>query len=275
MVTRAALTLPFALAPDEMDRWLAPARAGTLAVFLDYDGTLTPIVGRPEQATLTEPMRTVLAELAARCPVTIVTGRDVAVVRAFVRLDGLGYVGNHGLDIVGPPGSGLRRELASSFVPTIDDAEDRLRSSLRGIDGVIVERKRFSVSAHVRLAAAAAVPGVEAAVAEVAAAHPTLRREAGKKVFELRPDIDWDKGAAVAWLLDEMGMDAAAALYIGDDLTDEHAFAVLVGTGTTIIVADDDRPTRARLRLAGPDGVQLLLKRLVATLPITGANLSL
>ena len=266
MVTRAALTLPSALAPDEMDRWLAPARAGALAVFLDYDGTLTPIVDRPDEARLAEPMRAALADLAARCPVTIVTGRDVAVVRAFVLLDALGYVGNHGLDIAGPPGSGLRRELASSFVPTLDVVEDRLRSLLRHVDGVLVERKRFSVSVHVRLVGAADVPLVEGAVAEVAAAHPTLRREAGKKVFELRPDLDWDKGAAVAWILREMGVDAAAALYIGDDLTDEHAFAALAGAGTTIIVADDDRPTCARLRLASPDGVHRVLTCLAATL---------
>ena len=268
MARQAALALPWALAPEQLHRWLAPVRAGTAVLFLDYDGTLTPIVDRPEQAGLAGSTRALLAELATRCAVTIVTGRDVAVARRFVQLDTLGYAGSHGFDIVGPPGSGLRKEVARDCLPTLDAAEALLRGAMDGIAGALVERKRFSVSSHVRLVAPTDRPRVEAAVAGVASRFPTLRREGGKAVHELRPDLPWDKGAAVAWLVREMGRDLDAVVYIGDDLTDEDAFARLDGSGTTIVVTAEDRPTCARLRLADPKEVGVVLRHVLAALPV-------
>ena len=269
MVRQAVLALPWALDPDQLQRWLAPLRAGTAILFLDYDGTLTPIVDRPEQAGLAESTRALLTELAARCPVTIVTGRDVSVAQGFVQLDTLGYAGSHGFDIVGPPGSGLRKEVARDYLPTLDAAEALLRRTLDGIGGALVERKRFSVSSHVRLVAPEDRPRVEAAVAGVASRFPTLRREGGKAVHELRPDLPWDKGAAVAWLVREMGRDLDAVVYIGDDLTDEDAFEFFggAGAGTTIVVTEDDRPTSARLRLADPREVGVALGHMLAAMP--------
>ena len=108
MSLQTTLALPLALDREQIDVWLAPVQTGPVAVFLDYDGTLTPIVARPDEAALSDAMRDTVQRLAARCPVTIVTGRDISVVRAFVALDVLGYAGNHGLDIVGPPGSHAR-----------------------------------------------------------------------------------------------------------------------------------------------------------------------
>ena len=267
MACQAALELPWALDPAHLDRWLAPVRAGAAVLFLDYDGTLTPIVDRPEQATLAESTRALLADLATRCLVTIVTGRDVAVARRFVQLDTLGYAGSHGFDIVGPPGSRLRKEVARDCLPALDAAEALLRRAVDGIGGVLIERKRFTVSSHVRLVAAADRPRVEAAVAGVASRFPALRREGGKAVHELRPDRPWDKGAAVSWLVREMDRDLDAVVYIGDDLTDEDAFARLEGAGTTIVVTAEDRPTRARLRLADPGEVEVVLGHVLAALP--------
>ena len=267
MAVETTLALPLALDREQIDVWLAPAQAGPVAVFLDYDGTLTPIVARPEHAALSGAMRDTLRRLAARCPVTIVTGRDISVVRAFVALDVLGYAGNHGLDIVGPPGSHARKEVAVECLPTLDDVEAALRRQLNGIPGALVERKRFSVSTHFRLVAPEEVPRVEAIVAGVASAHPSLRREHGKKVLELRPDIAWDKGSAVEWLLRALAVVPSAAIYIGDDLTDEHAFEVLAGRGTPIVVAEEDRPTAARWRLRDTGEVRHLLERLNAVLP--------
>ena len=133
--------------------------------------------------------------------------------------------------------------------------------------GALVERKRFSVSSHVRLVAPDDRPRVETAVAGVASRFPTLRREGGKAVHELRPDVSWDKGAAVAWMVREMGRDLDAVVYIGDDLTDEHAFARLDGAGGTIVVTAEDRPTCARLRLTDPGEVEVALGRMLAAMP--------
>ena len=235
------------------------------AVFLDYDGTLTPIVARPELAILSAPVRHLLRRLAATGPVTIVTGRDVDVVRDLVAIDRLGYVGSHGLDIVGPPKSGLCHQVAEAFGPELDAVESMLRRRTEGIEGILVERKRFSISTHVRQVDPRWHPQVEAIVDELRQAHPTLRREGGKMLYELRPDIDWDKGTAVRWLLDGMGVDRSAALYVGDDLTDETVFAALAGHGATVVVAgpDDQRTTFARFRVNDPDGVRMLLEGLV------------
>ena len=261
MHVRSTLALPSALDPAQADRWrrLTDERG---FVFLDYDGTLTPIVARPELATLSDEMRETVRRLAARLPVAVVSGRDVEVVADLVGIDGLAYVGSHGLDITGFRAGEPRRELAREYVPQLDVAERELRRATAGIAGVLVERKRFSVATHIRLAAPAARGAVESIVEQVGRAHPSLRRERGKMVFELRPDIDWDKGRAVRWLLDAMGREPASALFIGDDLTDETAFRALAGRGLGIVVSETDRPTAADLRLANPAEVRELLVRL-------------
>lgn len=261
MQLRTTLSLPSALDPGHAGRWLRLAREGGV-VFLDYDGTLTPIVARPELATLSAGMRATLARLAARLPVGVVSGRDVAVVADLVGIDSLAYAGSHGLDITGFGDRASGLAAAREFEPLLDDAEHELRRATAGTPGVLVERKRFSVATHVRLATPAARGAVESIVERVARAYPSLRRERGKMVFELRPDIDWDKGRAVCWLLDTLGRDRSAALFIGDDLTDETAFRAIGGHGLGIVVSAVDRPTAADLRLADPGEVQTLLGRL-------------
>ena len=262
-----ASTRPSPLDP-ELVGWMPGVRRRG-AVFLDYDGTLTPIVDRPELAVLSGEVREVLGRLARLTPVTVVSGRDAEVVRALVALDELGYVGSHGLDILGPAGDGprLRLEVGTEFLEELDVVEGELHRRTSSVAGVRIERKRFSISTHVRQVAPGDRSAVEAVVDGLQHAHPTLRREGGKLLYELRPDVDWDKGRAVRWLLDGLGCDPSDALYIGDDLTDETAFVALKAPATTVIVADTagDRPTVARFRLSGPDDVLRLLQHLAST----------
>ena len=246
--------------------WLSTLRRGAAGVFLDYDGTLTPIADRPEQATLSASTRERLARLAGCRPVTIVTGRDVQVVRDFVRLDAIGYAGCHGLDIEGAVGTNLRYEAAETALPDLDKAEADLRRGLSAVAGALVERKRYSVSTHYRLVDAHRAADVDEVVAAVAERYPALRRERGKKVFELRPDVAWDKGSAVAWLVEALSLDPAAAIYIGDDETDEHAFELLGGYGVSIVVEQGDRPTWARYRVHDPGEVNQVLDLLIEDL---------
>jgi len=262
-----ASTRPSPLDPELMAWMPRVRRRGT--VFLDYDGTLTPIVERPELAVLSEEVREVLGRLSQLTPVTIVSGRDAEVVRTLVALDKLGYVGSHGLDIVGPAVAGprLRLVVGTEFLGELDVVEEELRRRAGSFAGVLIERKRFSISTHVRQATPADRPAIEAIVDELRLAHPTLRREGGKLLYELRPDVDWDKGRAVRWLLDGLGRDSSDALYVGDDLTDETAFVALDAPAPTVVVADTegDRPTAARFWLRGPDDVLTLLQRLAST----------
>lgn len=234
----------------EIDRLLDGRRP---AVFLDYDGTLSPIAPRPELATLPEETREVLRLLSERSPVAILSGRAREDVASLVGLEGIAYAGSHGYDIAGP---GFRHEVGEGIPETIDSAAEELRQRLSGLEGVIVEPKRFAISIHFRLAQDEDLPVIEKAVDEVAARHPTLRKAHGKKLFELRPELDWDKGKALLWILEAMALDRAVPLYIGDDITDEDAFRVVeIG----ILVTEEPRETLASYSLLDADEVRRFL----------------
>ena len=277
--------------PSALERFgeLEAALAGRRpVVFLDYDGTLTPIVERPEAAVLSEPMRRAVERLAERCPVVVVSGRSRRDVAARVGLPGLAYAGSHGFDVAGfdgdgagggaePPGE-IPPELraARGARPVVAAAARGLEAALGGgetgaggVPGAQVEAKGWTVAVHYRRVAPERAAEVEAVVDRVVAAHPELVKTHGKKVFELRPAIEWDKGRAVLWLLDALGLGGpdALPLYLGDDTTDEDAFRALAGRpggGVGILVAEAPRPSAASYRLSCPGEVRELLERLAA-----------
>ncbi|MGE0333942.1 MAG: trehalose-phosphatase [Gammaproteobacteria bacterium] len=263
---RALHTVPRALTHyGEIERALNGRRP---AVFLDYDGTLTPIVERPDLAVLSAEMRATVRDLADACTVAIVSGRDRADVQRLVGLDGLVYAGSHGFDIGGPEGLHIQHEEGAAFAVVVGNAADRLKQALAPVAGALVEPKRFAVAVHYRQVAPELVPAVEAAVDAVLDEVPQLRKTFGKKVFELRPRLDWDKGKAVLWLLQALGLGGPEVLpfYLGDDTTDEDAFAVLEGSGVGILVGCPSRETAAHYVLDRPADVGRFLSRFAATL---------
>src|ERR1044071_3543659 len=167
--------------PSALDHVNKIAQSGDrLAVFLDYDGTLTPIVSHPEDAWLTDSMRQTLRELAACMPVAILSGRDLDDVRGRVHVDGIVYAGSHGFDIAGA--GGLHRELGAAYLPVLDAAETELREALDEIPGAQLELKHVSVAAHYRNVDEPDAIRVAEAVEAVAATHRELRRIDGNKV---------------------------------------------------------------------------------------------
>ena len=233
------------------------------AVFLDYDGTLTPIVADPDRALLSESMRATLAALARSLPVTVISGRSLEGLRALVGLDGLVYCGSHGFEMHGP-GVDATAERAEEFLPALDEAEATLRGRLTGIPGHMVERKPFDIAVHYRRVPDAEVQRVMQVVDEVVTGRPRLRRKHGKKVLQVQPRMEWDKGRAVLWLLERLGLDDDTVLpiYIGDDITDEDVFRVLAGRGIGIVVREDARATAADLALDDTDEVRRFLDEL-------------
>lgn len=231
-----------------------------LALFLDYDGTLTPIVERPEDAVLASTTREVLRKLAQRHTVAIVSGRDLQDVRARVGIEGIHYAGSHGFDIAGPGGSRVH-DGARAAAPRLAAAAEELARDTAHLAGVQVETKRFALAVHYRRAQQHRA-ALEQVVDLALERHPGLRKTGGKMIFELRPDVDWDKGRAVLWLLRALDLEAALPVYIGDDETDEDAFRALGSRGIGIAVLESPRDTAARYVLPDTDAVREFLRQL-------------
>jgi trehalose 6-phosphate phosphatase len=260
LAVRRLPALPRAL--DRSDALAARMRGKRLAVFLDYDGTLTPIVEDPAAAALGDGMRTALTRLAARVPVALVSGRDLMDVQAFVQDDTLYFAGSHGFDLAGPNGWREVVEKGKRFLPALAAAGDALDERLAPISGARVERKRFSLAVHFRQVAVAQEQAVAQAVREVVAEQGDLKASAGKKVFDVKPRVDWHKGRAVLSLLTTLGLDGDDVLpiYFGDDTTDEDAFRSISDRGLGIVVRDgSDRRTSARFALEDTDEVERFL----------------
>lgn len=215
------------------------------AVFLDYDGTLTPIVDRPEDAIISNEMREAVRGLADRCPVCVVSGRDRPVVQELMGLDTLIVAGSHGFDIWSPSGGKIEKAHGAEFADLLEEVKQRLHAVMDPIEGALVEPKKTSVAAHYRLVSEAERDKVKAVVDQILADHPDqLKCTPGKMVWEIQPKIDWDKGKAVLYLLDALGLDRSdvVPMYFGDDITDEHAFKALAGRGIGIFVGRADDP---------------------------------
>ena len=268
----AVRDLAHAVDDAQLGRRLSGRLAGRRpAVFLDYDGVLTPIVDRPEDAVMSDSMRDTVRALAARCPVCIVSGRDRAVVQQLMGIDDLVVAGSHGFDIWSPREGTITHDVASGFEDLIAKVTERLRAGVGSIRGVTVEPKRASVAVHYRLVAPEDRERVAAVVQTLLAEHrERLKVTPGKMVYEFEPKMDWDKGRAVLYLMGVLGLDSDAVvpLYLGDDITDEDAFRALRGRGVGIIVGrpDDpevaDRATAAEFVLGSTKEVERFLARL-------------
>lgn len=235
------------------------------AVFLDYDGTLTPIVERPELAVLSKEMRQAVRQLSETCPTAVISGRSLDEVREMVGLPGIYYAGSHGFDISGPQPEGLEHHVAADSRQAIEEATARLSRALGDVSGVQLESKSAAVAVHYRRALARDVPTILATVERVGAEVAGLRPSSGKKVVELRLARDWDKGKAAAWLLDAWRRKTSALVpvYLGDDVTDEDAFRSLQQAGVTIFVGDLEETSAAKYSLADSDEVLELIQHLI------------
>jgi trehalose 6-phosphate synthase/phosphatase len=231
---------------------------GTLVLLVDFDGTLAPIVNRPDEARLPSLTRSLLARIARRprSHVVVISGRAMEDLRRRVGLPDLIYVGNHGFEIAAPGWAAERRD-AAEIRSLIAVCSRRLRRYLRGIRGVLVEDKGVTASIHYRLARREHVERVRQAVLREVAQLPPGKVEVrrGKMVIELRPAIDWDKGRAALWLLEQLAgkgwPDQCAVVYAGDDRTDEDAFLALGDAAVTIKVGPGPYPTAARYSVRG------------------------
>ena len=206
-----------------------PARA---AVLLDVDGTLAPVVERPELAEVPKETREELERLVGRYAlVACISGRDGDEARRLVRVDGIVYVGVHGLELA----------------PEAERWRETLRPFAR-LEWPWLEDKGLTVALHWR--EAADEPAARTELEDVAARAEEAGLEArwGRKVLELRPPVEADKGTAVRTLLEKR--DLRRALYAGDDTTDLDAFRGLDGLEIGVRIAVDSAEAPPGLREA-------------------------
>jgi trehalose 6-phosphate phosphatase len=238
--------LPNALTQaDDLEKRL---EGGTPAVFLDYDGTLSPIVDRPEDAVISDSMQSTVRELAERCPVCVVSGRDRKVVQDLMGLDNLIVAGSHGFDIWSPDEGKIERDDDGDFDELLDGVKSRIGEEAESIEGASVEPKAASVAIHYRLVSEDEQGRVKEIVDRILEDHPDdLKMTPGKMVYEIQPKIDWDKGKAVLYLLEtlELDRDDVVPIYVGDDVTDEDAFGAISGMGIGVFVGGADDPDSA------------------------------
>jgi trehalose 6-phosphate phosphatase len=227
------------------------------AVFFDFDGTLSDIVDDPDAARPVAGSAEALAKLATRCPVAVLSGRDLADVSKRVGVQGIWYAGSHGFELTAPDGTHHQNDAAAAAIPVLEQAAGELRDQLGGIAGVVVEHKRFGVAVHYRNAERDRIGEVLAAV-RAAGRRDALRVTTGREVIELRPDLDWDKGRTLRWVIDHLhqaGSGSLTPVYLGDDITDEDAFDAVRDDGVPILVRhtdDGDRATAALFALDSP-----------------------
>ena len=249
---------------QEFERWLARFLDGyRLALFLDYDGTLTPLRDHPSEATLPGAMQRALESCSARADtdVSIVSGRALDDIREAVPVPGVVFAGNHGLEISGGDIPDFRHPDLRHYREGLDTLAGELQEIAPA--GAWVEEKGASLTLHFRQAP----PNSHAGLVEQA--RPLIQqagfqaRDASYAV-EARPPIGWDKGHAVLHVLraryGPAWSSSVRPIYVGDDDTDEDAFRVLSGLGWTFRVGTAERPSLARRQLPRIDSVQAMLE---------------
>ncbi|PON64935.1 Trehalose-phosphatase [Parasponia andersonii] len=243
-----------------------------LVMFLDYDGTLSPIVEDPDQAFMSNEMRKAVKAVARYLPTAIVSGRSRDKVYSFVKLAELYYAGSHGMDIKGPTKATKYKNVhgkeevifqpAKEFLPMIDEVYTILFENTKSIPGAMVEHNKFCISVHFRNVDEKSWAALAEQVRTVLNEHPKLRFTQGRKVLEIRPTIKWDKGKALEFLLESLGYANSSEvlpIYIGDDQTDEDAFKVVRdrGQGFGILVSKAPKQTSASYSLQDPSEARL------------------
>jgi trehalose-phosphatase len=231
-------------------------------LFLDYDGTLTPIKKHPKLGRLSRERKSILRKLAGHPGIrmAIISGRELSDLKKMVGIPGLIYAGNHGLEIEAN-GKYWGLPAAKRLTPLLKKIRTELAQKLR-YRGILIEDKGLTLSVHYRLLPAKIFSLFSKDF--IRALKPwkhQIRITHGKKVFEIRPPVDWDKGKAVKWAINKLKLKDYRPVYVGDDRTDEDAFRALGEKGTTIHVGGGK--TIAKTRVKNIDGVYLYLRSLI------------
>jgi trehalose 6-phosphate phosphatase len=246
---------------DEINKKLRNMR--NVNVFLDFDGTLAPIAPTPDKARIPPDTLPVLQKIRDLPQVflAIISGRSLSNLTETVGLNGIHYAGNHGLEI-----SGVKKTVivpkAAHVTRSIRKMCSELETGITAIPGAWIENKGLTASIHYRAVALIQVPDLNRLIGRITAPYvhkDIVRLTRGKKVIEIRPALEWNKGYAVKWMLKRMGKRRAVTIYIGDDTTDEDAFRMLPDAVTVKVSRDAGTRTKAAYLAADTNEVRSFL----------------
>ncbi len=238
-------------------------------LFLDFDGTLSPIVSTPDKAVIPRPVKILLKEISQKkdFKVAIISGRSLADIKKRVGVEGIIYSGNHGLEVESPKIK-HKPQISAEYMEGLKKLKEELKYRLKGIKGAFIEDKGISLAVHFREAGKKETNLIKTIFREVAIIPSVVKKikiRTGKKVIEAGPPIEWDKGKMVLWLLSRQKFylddKAVVAFYLGDDVTDEDAFKALKKDGVTILVGGN-RVSHANYYLNNSKEVYELLTRI-------------
>jgi len=254
----------------EISRRIREARH--ILLLSDYDGTLTPIVERPELAELSPQTKRMLWVLTRRHRYTVglISGRALSDLKERVGLKGVVYAGNHGLEIEGP-GIAFVSPVAEEFKPVLHLLHQVLSKTLGAVKGVLVEDKGLTLSVHYRLVDEGRSEEVRHVFERITGPAQTmgkLRTTSGKKVYEVRPAVAWNKGKAIEVLIKKhrrRGRNhGLLTIFMGDDLTDEDGFKVVENhRGLSIFVGEDNPQSAAGYYVRSPAEVDRFIQQLI------------
>ncbi|MFH1645323.1 MAG: trehalose-phosphatase [Candidatus Omnitrophota bacterium] len=237
-------------------------------LFLDYDGTLTPIVKSPKDACLDKATKKLLSALSKfnKYKIAVISGRMLKDIKSRVGIKGIYYAGNHGLEIdIGK--SSLGDIVSPEISQSIKIIKKELLKNLESIKGFLIEDKGIVLALHYRNVADKDVQILKNIFKDVVNPYVldgVLKLGEGKKVLEIRPDLDWDKGKCCFYILKQLNLcsNKVLIIYIGDDLTDEDAFRVLQSRGITIFVKGEKKSSSAEYYVNSVEEVVVFLENI-------------
>ncbi len=265
MRSKSPLHVPF----KQIDVWNNFSKrllsAPEVELFLDYDGTITPIRLTPAEAVLSPDTIQIMRELInlPKVRVTIVTGRSMKDIRSILPFENIRIVANHGFHMYLDGEEWIHPD-AELSVLNMQQTKEELQHLLEPYKGIFVEDKKYTLSIHYRNALVRDIPEITKITQKTALSfNEKFIITEGKEVMEIRPPVNWGKGHAVSKILKAHKYPALSLkVYIGDDMTDEDAFQVLKSTGITIHVGKTNE-TMAQYYVSDVDEVLQILKMII------------
>ncbi|MBL7085432.1 MAG: trehalose-phosphatase [Candidatus Omnitrophica bacterium] len=251
-------------ARSEIEKKLRWARHVLLCA--DFDGTIVPIKPRPKEVRLCKDRRLLLDKISRlkSFSVGIISGRALKDIKEKVGIKGIIYAGNHGLEI-----SYKKRNFiypaAKTSIPIIRKIARQLAKALSFFPGVVLEEKGLTLSLHYRLVKRADLAALKKVFFQIVKPYLDSKKAKltyGKKVWEVRPPIEWDKGKALLWLLGRIKHKKTFTIYIGDDLTDEDAFRAVEKIGGVGILVGRKKASSAKYYFKNTKDTQKFLEEI-------------